>query len=103
MQYGMDLDGQQNKMPKEDEEVDTKDSVTEILDNGKGSLQITQGGSEVEEPEITIEYLPSAMFSSRGVKKIFYSGEVTKKQPSLFSHYLDIKRKNTEMKKELYP
>jgi hypothetical protein len=46
MQFGMDVDGQQNKRPKGDEEVETEDSVTGILDKGKGFCQITQGESE---------------------------------------------------------
>lgn len=41
MQSGMDVDSQQNKRPKGDEEVEIEDNVTRSLDKGKGVLQIT--------------------------------------------------------------
>lgn len=41
MQSGMDVDSQQNKRPKGDEEVEMEDNVTRRLDKGKGVLQIT--------------------------------------------------------------
>jgi hypothetical protein len=39
----MDVDGQQNKRPKGDEEVETKDSVTGSLDKGKGFANNPRG------------------------------------------------------------
>lgn len=43
------------------------------------------------------------MLSAGGIKQAIACAEATKKQPSLFSHYLDIKRHNKEMKKDMYP
>lgn len=64
-------------------------------------MQITQGENESEEPTLTIEHLPSTLLSTGVIKKTIVEGEGTKNKPSLFSHYLDIKRHDREMKMEI--
>lgn len=97
----MDVDWQQNKRPKGDEEVETEDNVTRSLDKRKCVMQITQGENEFEEPTLTIEHLPSTLLSAGVIKKKVVEGDTTKNKPSLFSYYLDIKRHDREMKREI--
>ena len=66
-------------------------------------LRITQGESESKGIELIIEHLPFAMLSTWFIDQASTSGEDIEKKPSLFSHYVDIKRHNREMKNDMYP
>jgi hypothetical protein len=75
--------------------------MEEFLDKGKGLLQMNQGECEPERPPLTIEHFPSSLLLSRPLKKTNISGGTTEKPPIVFSHYLDIKRHNRVLQKEL--
>jgi hypothetical protein len=111
MHSEMDIDdhlseklGKKNKV---DEELDLDGFLAEFTGEGKGILQIIQGSSEDNSTSkgssITIEHLSSTLLSTPEFLQTFAAEGTYNKNPSLFSHYLDIKRKNQGVKKEMYP
>ena len=70
-------------------------------------MQIRQGSSEAslasKGSAITIEHLSSTLFLTLEDSHTSRAKGTSDKKPSLFSQYLDIKRKNQGVKKEMYP
>jgi hypothetical protein len=70
-------------------------------------LKIRQGSSEASSsskgPVITIDHLTSTLSSTPEVSQASTTEGTYDKKPSLFSQYLDIKRKIQGVKNEMYP
>jgi hypothetical protein len=96
-----------SKKTKGDEELDLEGFLAEFIVEGKGILQIIQGSSEASStskgPTITIDNISSTLLSTPQFSQTSTTEGTSAKYLPLFSQYLDIKRKNQDLKKEMYP
>jgi hypothetical protein len=96
---------QLSKRAKTGDESEAHGVVVTITSEGL-SIQgqgIGEVGSTSREPVVTVEYLTSALLTSTESSHTSTTAGPLDKSPSLFSQYMDIKRKNQDIKKEIYP